>query len=229
MSHEQVPESLPGQGYWLRIHRNHPARARHYLCGETTCVGAECPNCRKPLLTLLTLDAHDDLLLLQDTGLSHLRILFCWTCPIAQGDFCYRLGSAGERIELLSYTQGPREVGFPYADYPSSFPALATFLVPLTDEEQAVLRIRNVGGDVGEAWERNPQVDRPQHQVGGEPYLLQNSEQRRCPRCGLPMPLFASVGDDTGSGQGFTQNAWVQTLVHLCRDCCVLTLYQRCD
>jgi hypothetical protein len=181
------------------------------------------------LLTLLTLDAHDDRLWLQGTGLSRVPILFCWTCPIAQDDFCYRLRSAGDRVELLTHAQGPQEPDFPYADYPRSFPAKPALLVPLTDEEQAVLRTRNAGSEVGPAWERNPQADRPQHQIGGEPYLLQGPEPRHCPGCALPMPLFASVGDDTGSARGFTQNPWVQTLVHLCRHCCVLTLYQRCD
>jgi hypothetical protein len=146
VSRAQSVEVWPSQGYWLRTPSSLSVAPRHHLCGETACTGAECPNCKKPLLTLLTLDANDDVLLLREIGLSRLPVLFCWTCPIAQADFPYRLKSGGAQVELLAFASGPPELDFPYPEYPRSFPAHPVQLVPLSDEEQAVLRNPQCGG-----------------------------------------------------------------------------------
>jgi len=43
------------------------------------------------------------------------------------------------------------------------------------------------------------------------------------------MPLLASVGNQTGSALGFTDNDFVQTVFFLCDTCTVVTAYNICD
>ena len=43
------------------------------------------------------------------------------------------------------------------------------------------------------------------------------------------MPLLASVGNQTGSMLGFTDNDLVQTVFFLCDTCTVVTAYNMCD
>jgi hypothetical protein len=220
---------LPAQGYWLRPLDGVPVGPAHVLGGETRISGAVCPNCRKPLLTLLRLNAQDQRLGLQTAALTEINVLFCWTCPAAQSTIVYQLPSAGTDFRLVSFAAGPPATDFPYEGYPVSFPARALMLVALTSQEQDALSQLNAGAGVDWADSRYCDLSRPQHQIGGEPYLMQPLEQLGCPQCGGPMPLFGTVGNDTFAPEKFTDNDYVQTLVHLCRDCWIVAVYQRCD
>jgi hypothetical protein len=201
----------------------------HRLCGEPRVAGAECPNCRKPLLPLLELDAADPRLALAGTGLERLPILFCWTCEAAQSTIIYRVEEAGRRITLLQFHYGAVVEDFPYEAYPVYFPGHDATLASLTDAEQVLLHRINIGEGEAIEWPTYREYAVPRHQVGGEPYLVQPLDDVACPDCGAAMPLFATLGDDTWSEQKFTGNDWVQTLVHLCRRCGTIGIYQRCD
>lgn len=217
------------QGYWLRPTSGPKEGPSHHLGGQTRVPGAECPNCRKPLLTLWELDPQDPLLRLEAGGLDQLSVLFCWTCPAAQSIVVYQLPLASRPFRLIEFALGAAATDFPYERYPIAFPSQALTLVALTPEEQAVIHRLNLGEEVDWSDQRYKELSCPQHQVGGEPYLMQPLENVGCPQCGAPMPLFGTVGNDTFTVQKFTDNDYVQTLVHLCHGCSIVAVYQRCD
>ena len=69
---------------------------RHRFCGPPRTKGAECPNCRKPLLHFLTIDTTDAV---PETPfqLPHfIPLLFCWTCNVAHcdGDLLFHIEGA---------------------------------------------------------------------------------------------------------------------------------------
>jgi hypothetical protein len=103
-------------------------------------------------------------------------------------------------------------------------------LTPLTAEEQATIRAVNQGQvDKHAVFKQRPDLCRPEHQIGGEPFLLQPWIELSCVRCGRVMPFLASIGDDSGSERGFTGNAFVQTVFSLCMVCRTVGAYQQSD
>jgi len=158
-----------------------------------------------------------------------LGLFFCWTCNLAQHDLCYEVKPDGG-IHLLHYGQGGAVTDFPYEDYPVFFPAKVVKLREASLEEQEIIAALN--SRALSEWQveaKFPALGRPRHQVGGEPYLLGNEMEMRCPLCGRAMPFFASVGDDTGTPRGFTENPYVQVMFHFCRSCQVVGAYQETD
>ncbi len=224
---KQMLVSIPAQGFWLRAAQEEGAR-QHRLGGETQVPGAVCPNCHKPLLTLIDLDAQDPSLELEGTGLSRLPVLFCWTCPAAQSTVLYQLSDSGD-VSLINYQRGEPVNDFPYENYPRSFPRHAVQLAPLEAQEQTLVHELNTADHPGALAWKHRELAKPQHQIGGEPYLIQPLEEIFCPECRGVMPLFGTLGDDSLSSDKFTGNDFVQTLVHLCRSCRVVAVYQRCD
>jgi hypothetical protein len=98
-------------------------------------------------------------------------------------------------------------------------------LLPL---EQHTLELLNRGIDPP----RNlTYLEEPSHQVGGEPYLIQQNLETRieCVDCGGTMPFFACIGDDAFGKGKFTGNPYVQVVFHFCPRCEVICAYQQCD
>src|SRR5262249_28751907 len=132
---------------------------------------------------------------------------------------------ADDRIGLLQYGVDGVMNDFPYEEYPRFFPEASSRLVEIPDEAQNILKLLNTGE---EDWERIPIVyhnlNIPRHQVGGEPYLVQQDTnyRMRCPLCGEIMPFPASVGDYCLDPRGFTGNQYVQVLFHYCKACHVV-------
>jgi hypothetical protein len=181
------------------------------------------------MLTLLDLDALDPLVELQGSGLTRLPVLFCWTCPAAQSIVRYQLLTPGNVVRLINYEQEEPVTDFPYEDYPVSFPRHALRFQALTEHERSYLHELNTTDNPGPPTRAHRDLARPQHQIGGEPYLVQPLQRVPCPECRRIMPFFGTIGDDTLSPRKFTGNDFVQTLVHLCRACRVAAVYQQCD
>jgi len=199
--------------------------ASHELCGENHLNGAGCPNCRKPLLKIFSLDCKD----LPVGYAGTLHFLFCWTCNIAQKDFLYKHISDNE-IELLEFGQGGIVEDFPYEDYPIAFEGKKAELQEISKEDQDI--IHQVNTEQVEEYEINqahPELIIPRHQIGGEPYLLNEYRGQKCPQCSQDMKFIASFGDSTGGPDGFTNNEYVQTVYQLCESCNTLGAYQMTD
>jgi hypothetical protein len=203
----------------------------HKFCGRPTLARAVCPNCRKPLLQFLEFDARDPRLGLARWKAPLLPLLFCWRCELAQSPFIYRV--SGKSIEVLRCGEGrpPFDSTFPYPAYPDSFPGSPAELEPVPREFADLVATLNRGGDRPYDHPLFRVADRPVHQVGGEPRLVQGHPPRRiyCPRCRKKLSLFATVADDCLSPKGFVGNAFVQVVYSICQGCRVVGAYQQCD
>jgi hypothetical protein len=216
-------------GYWPLFVTGSNLYYRHTLCGEHAVQGAISPNSGKPLLRYFALDLRDDRLGLSFFATRRLDLFFAWTCQISRDVLTYRI-EGDERIQVLHYGQGRAYSDFPYANYPAYFPARLFELRKISPSEQrtitAVNRRRVRPTTVNDD---RPDLVRPQHQVCGEPYLVNSPREITCPVCQGEMPIYASASDETMSERGFVQSNFVQVLFHLCASCAVVTAYQLAD
>ncbi|MGI4788572.1 MAG: hypothetical protein ACRYFS_06950 [Janthinobacterium lividum] len=203
----------------------------HQFCGSHNISGADCPNCRKPLLRFFGLDTRDSRLLLQEPLFSTLPLLFCWTCNISQEMLFYRVRD--NAVELLQFGLSGVQTDFPYEDYPLFFPGAALVLDAVTLEDQSLLTRLNNRFDAGEnATEilgEHRDLWNVRHQVGGEPFLTQDMAEINCLDCAEEMPFLASVANDCLDIRGLTGDEGVQVLYHYCRKCYVVAAYQRIE
>ena len=215
------------QGYFLEfLEKNRRDRFDHYFCGPCSVPKLKCPSCGLTPLQSLSLDCRDTRLGLPNLVGARLPLLFCWRCPLGQSEFYYRL-KEDNGVEWLSYAEGPASDDFPYEAYPRYFPGARVTLVPIKPSEQKIIHgLNHEEIDFTE----HPKFSIPQHQVGGEPYMLQPlPEDFECPKCKDPMHFFAAIGDETLAAKGFTGNPFVQAIYHLCPACLILGAYQQCD
>jgi hypothetical protein len=84
----------PEWGYRLNFS---PAKddSIHQFCGPNEIPGGVCPNCEKPLLRLLSLDAKDGRLEFDAAHLPFVHLLYCWACSIPYGNFSYKITENG--------------------------------------------------------------------------------------------------------------------------------------
>jgi hypothetical protein len=208
------------QGYLLAPRGD--AAAGHELCGTQALRGATCPNCRKPLYQVLRLRPDPRLPGLPGT----VTLLYCWRCQLPTADFTYQL-VGDDAVKVLACARGRRPPAEFIEPEGGAFPGRPVELVPLSAEDQAIIRAYNRGA----AWDDHPREKRHladvQHQVGGEPrFAFGVIESRRCPRCRGDMGVLAAIADDATPG-GFVGCGDVQTLFYLCAGCRVITAFQR--
>ncbi len=225
----------PSQGYWLEFD-GAGVGPKHQFAGVHQIPGSECPACHKPLMRLLSLDSTDKRLNLSPFVAPCVHLLYCWTCSIPYGDFCYELMQDGG-VNVLSYkTDDPGAFGpeGPDDNYPSVFPGHSVTLKPLTKAEQDVIRGKQNDEDF-DVPEEFSYLDDPRHQIGGEPLIINPQFPLECPKCSSEMPFLAAICDNAG-GNGFpdgyvsfTGNLGVQMVFHLCRNCAVVCAYHSVD
>jgi len=218
--------SKPSQGYQLVFCTSDGAKlCRHQFGGIADASNVDCPNCCRPLLVLLVLDATDPRLEIDSTTLVKLPILLCWTCNIAQDVFSYTVDKNG-KIDIVVYAEGGCVDDFPYENYPQYFPERCFYLDYLPPSERMLIAAVNKDQQL---WSSLPaSLQYPKHQIGGEPLMIDGGGVT-CPLCGEPMPLLGVLGDASGTTVGFTGNPFVQTVFHLCRSCSCVSVFQRCD
>ena len=204
-------------------------RSLHALCGPQHINGAVSPNSGVPLLLVASLDTADPLLGISHLNVETVHLLYSWTCGISEGDLTYRESTLG--VEILSYTKGEPQSNFPYENYPGFFPRVDVNLEVITPEEQLVMkRLNRREAGSTQLARQFPRLAVPRAQVGGEPRLMQwPLSVRTCPVCRKPMLLLASIGNETGSTLGFTDNVFVQMVFFLCADCTVITAFNLTD
>jgi hypothetical protein len=204
----------------------------HHFCGANEIRGSVCPNCNKPLLRLLSLDAKDPRLEFDATRHPVVHLLYCWTCSIPYGNFSYKICNDGG-VELLhippknKYEFGPDG---PYDGFTGVYPRLPVTLQALSPEQQ--------GNQIARFLSDSEDDDKfgPGHQIGGHP-KIDNPSKTLCPMCSLEMPLLAAICDDaTGNNPGkvegkdtFTSNCGVQMIFNFCRNCSVVSAYHSND
>jgi hypothetical protein len=120
---------------------------------------------------------------------------------------------------------------FPYEQYPAFFPQYGVTLQPLTADQQSVIEKLNRRADDPIALASEfPALEAPRAQVGGEPRLLQwPLAQPFCPVCRGGTRLLATFGNANETPRGFTDNAYVELLFHLCEACTVVVTENMTD
>jgi hypothetical protein len=113
-----------------------PSRPGHTFCGENRIKGADCPNCRRPLLVFFYLDTGDRRLNLTAWG-RIVPLLFCWRCELAHGVFQYRVHNGA--VEHLRFRTGAGDPDFPYPDYPEYFPGHTASLNTIDPDRQRII------------------------------------------------------------------------------------------
>jgi hypothetical protein len=219
-------KSLPTKGYRLIEKISDKNDFNHHLCGKSLLQNAVSPNSGKPLLCLLSLDARDIRLGIDFKNEPRIDLLYSWTCGIAEGDFFYKIISG--RLEIITYNAGSNYDDFPYSDYPESFPPILVDLEEVSEEEENIVKRLNDGGDFDLRMEYEL-LSTPYHQVGGEPYFVQNYRSENCPICHSEMAFLAAIGNDNGQPLGFCDNEFVQVIFQICPDCILFVAYNICD
>ncbi len=208
------------------------SEALHSFCGSHAIPGAKCPNCKIPLLRMLSLDLNDKALkkMFRPVPSGWLHLLYCWRCNWAQGDAYYKMGANGEVI-VVRHKRGGVKDAFPYKNYPLAFPGCKGTLVRV-DKARAEL-VKAVNDGVVKAWDLPESVEewmRPHTQIGGDPFLVEGRAQpMKCPSCGKRMRLLATVSDETLDGKGFTGNEFVQVVFMLCDEEAIVGTYHAVD
>lgn len=223
--------SILEKGYFIRYSANpgsidNPA---NYFCGEHNVSGADCPNCNKKLLRLFSFDAHEFPVDRLSFPFSTVGLFFCWTCNISQGDFYYKYLDDDE-IKILQYEKDGVVTDFPYELYPEYFPESHIEFVEIDENVQQAVSKLNLGVEDEINFDKQMRdLIVPKHQFGGEPYLIQPDEIKKCPECLDEMSFLVAVGDDCLDDRGFTGNDFVQTIFKYCPKCFAFCAYQRCD
>lgn len=218
------------KGFWLIIDKESDFQRRHFFCGENELIGSDCPNCKKKLLKILTLDTRDHRIEIKFNNIIYIHLLFCWTCIISQQPFYYRLEDDNS-INIIGYGNGQKFDDFPYENYPEFFPGVYSELEELSGSDQKIIsNLNSCVIEEGEIIQTMPHLCQPNHQIGGEPYLIQKESYKfGCIKCHKIMPLFASIGDKNLDHRGFSGNPDVQMLFFVCTDCSIICAIQRCD
>jgi hypothetical protein len=219
---DSQPNGIPKRGYLLDFLPT-PDQVQHEFCGIHNIEGGTCPNCKKPLLRLLSLSARDPVLSIDPAKTPVVHLVYCWTCSIPYGQFSYKV-NPDESIDLIQVPERDEyEFGSagPYDGYTGIYPLRKVRLVPA--EELAAMRDENERED-------------PAHQIGGDPFIA-NPEDVTCPLCLRASPLFATICDDAAGNNPWKQeesstfngNGGVQMIFHFCRDCGVISAYHCYD
>jgi hypothetical protein len=214
-----------------------PREILHEFAGDNDIEGALCPHCQTPLTRLLSLDSEDQVLRLDPSRLPVVHLLYCWTCSIPFGEFCYRINDDGSIHILRLPPRLPKsEHGLkgPYDGYTGVFPRRKISLHFLDAKAQGQLRRWWQGTDPDT--DNLGKLAEPRHQLGGFPFIY-NPVKTECPECKQDMPLFAAICNDatgnnpwnTASGDTFVDNGGVQMIFHLCRTCSIVSAYHSCD
>ena len=224
--------TISPQGYWMTFadHRDQDQRLGHVALGPHSIPGAHCENCDRPLHRLLSLDVRDPRLGLASMPFTRLHLLSCPTCEERPRPFFYGIRE-DDSVAVFKHGWGGRSEQFPYPDYPDHFPARALSFAEVTPPEQEILRQINQRGpnfdQFTDLYEDELGVIR--HQYGGEPFLIQLTENPACPLCGKAMPIVAALGDEIAPEPGFHANCGVQMLWFLCPRCAVVAAVEECD
>ncbi|HEX2952175.1 MAG TPA: hypothetical protein VHV83_21790 [Armatimonadota bacterium] len=223
--------TVVSQGYFVSYQRDH-AQYRHTFCGEHHIPGAVCPNCQTSLLRILSIDLADPRFAAVSSHGDVLHLLFCWTCNISAEPFYYQIQDNGA-VQLLAYGKDGCVDDFPYEAYPTYFPETPVDFSPIDAAEQQILHALNTGDlDEDDLDEEQEYLCAPQHQIGGEPYMIDPEmleEEIACVSCHHPMRFLAAVADGNRDERGFTGNPYVQLLFFYCDTCNTICAVQRCD
>ncbi len=80
-------------------------RYEHAIGGSHNIAGADCPNCRLPLILHCTLDVDDPLLNIPNRKTKLIPLLYCMRCPLAWFEFSYRVTNSSSIRICEAFTE----------------------------------------------------------------------------------------------------------------------------
>jgi hypothetical protein len=197
--------------------------------------GAECPNCRKPLIRHLRLDTNDPLIPLAMSSTS-LPLLYCMRCALCWENFAYQV-VANDAIQIVRAHLGERAWDEWYSELGDVFPERAARLhrpppefSELTDKLNADIELTEA--EEARWWEL---LDRPRryaidavNQVGGRTFFIQRNPEPLCPLCGRQTFFLASLRNDLHTGIKVTPDGLAaQLLFYICPPCFLISVEHR--
>ena len=221
----------------------------HLLGGPNALHGADCPNCKVPLILFLTLDLSDPVLRFPEIGLRRLPLLYCPRCAVFESDLAYRVIHDDE-IEILEAGMGEQPqlwqawqewVGAqlrPVAYRLQPFPPLVQRLIDRANDAPDLHKteIEVIASHTGHYADPDvggyPLLD-VVNQVGGTPYLSQGLYEPDCPYC-------ATLGAyrETSFLACLTSDRWrnldiiypgAYLVFCMCKICCTIVAAQYAD
>jgi hypothetical protein len=220
--------------YIIKLANKHNKESRIF-CGENTYKNADCPNCKKKLLKLLSINTNDEVFAIQNPKINEVSIFFCWTCKLSQGEFIYELIGNND-IKIHSYEKGDKNDefpynDFPYEDYPLFFPKSYFDLVPLnSDEKELIVKLNKFDDDYFDLTESELyfKMNFPFCQLGGTPHYIQGPQHDTCPICEEEMEFLATISD-VNDKYAFSGNDCVQMIFKYCNKCSIVKSYHEVD
>ena len=219
---------LLNQGYYLK--ENDHTSSGHKLGGHCGLDGAISPNSGRSLLQMAQLTTDSPELLALAFPLPKLPLLYGWSCAISDGPLQYRVTSGS--VEIVEFRKGDAYDDFPYEDYPDFFPEISMHSVALTAHEQAAIDHANSNGiNFSTLTDDLERILRPNHQLGGSPYVGTEIQlQCKCRSCGGIMNFVAAIGNNCVSDErGFMGNDYAQLLYFVCDTCHLISAENFCD
>ena len=211
---------------------------QHHIGGRTEMHGAQCPNCRKPLMLYLSLDTTDARLGLQGIGVDVLRLFACLRCALTWHGFAYTILDENS-VKLVEYHVGQttwddwyEDVGVDMISHRpivlESIPARVIELYERLNDEQTLteseeMEIAQVTNSFADKEAGGYPVVDVVNQVGGTTFLPQLLDAPHCRRCaeqGNDHQTFflASLTNDAKQGLKIAHDG-TQLVFFLCPVC----------
>lgn len=226
-------------GYLVRVGQRSPFK--HAIGGTHTLEGAECVNCKLPLMQFAALDLLDPRIKLDVVkGVEIVPLLYCMRCSLCWYDFVYRMLDESE-VEIIRIHQegtwaswGDEGLPDPLPTRPFDLEAMPEPLELMYDklnngEELSVDELAYIQKVTNRVAVRTVS---PVNQIGGRSYLMQRLDDPVCTYCSRfgvhnRMYFLASLVNDERVGLKITFPCY-QIVFFFCPKCCSLHVQHSC-
>lgn len=213
----------------------------HRFGGRQSIPGADCPNCKKPLMQHLVLDTRDPLVPLRSVA-PLIPLLYCMRCALCWETFSYSFEKL-DRIRILQAHRGETCWDDWYGEgMGDEFEERAVMLEPIspriqelldfmTREDQALPAEEEAEVRQCLKWPQGRAVD-AFNQVGGRTFMICGPLTQFCSKCAKqPMGLLASLANSVITRQSYVQlmpkGAHWQILFFMCPRCASISVINR--
>ncbi len=208
----------------------------HCIGGQHNINGADCPNCKKPLILHATINTTDERLNIKEQNFSNMHLLYCMRCSLSWYDFQYQILS-NDKINILEVYHG-ETVHDDWNDAVGidSFPKKSFGLIPVPGHVEKLYDKLNSNIEISEDEEIEickftgnfapqdvggyPVVD-VSNQIGGRAFLSQRLDDPICTKCAKEMYFVASLTNDNKNNLKISFDS-VQIVFFYCPECSVI-------
>ena len=183
-----------------------------------------CDVCKVPLTLIFQFDLADPKLsFLQLEKLKYLPILSCISCDLSYvGQLMYRFDNTSIQVLSSDAVQS-------FGDFSEDCPERKITLEPIPSDQL----LEDYSSY--EEWQKHmSKIDIPKHQLGGNPYWVQNDVHLSCPECGAEMRFLGQVDshvwftDEPLMAFGHEFGDMGILYIHYCDNCNILSTGADC-